>query len=279
MGESSLILEAPAQFSTTTGGVLVLKNTNNDSAGLLVSESGGYGLWVRTARDTGLVIDDAGRNGIYAFGGAADAELHGQTGLVVGGIPVSDASVAIDILLTGNSCFPCGPEDDDGVIRSDPSLSSSDIFMYSNDAFMVRLDTNGGDNGVFQVQSGDGAAVFQVSENGDVHVNGNIVHSSDRDVKASLGAVDSREVLDGLANLEISRWSFLADESGTPHVGPMAQNFNAAFGLGGDDDRYISATDADGVTMAAIQGLYALVLEQQARIEALEAEVLAARGE
>ena len=151
--------------------------------------------------------------------------------------------------------------------------------MYSNDAFMVRLDTNGGDNGVFQVQSGDGAAVFQVSENGDVHVNGNIVHSSDRDVKASLGAVDSREVLDGLANLEISRWSFLADESGTPHVGPMAQDFNAAFGLGGDDDRYISATDADGVTMAAIQGLYALVLEQQARIEALEAEVLAARGE
>ncbi len=111
-----------------------------------------------------------------------------------------------------------------------------------------------------------------------MHVNGNIVHSSDRDVKASLGAVDAREVLDGLANLEISRWSFLADESGTPHVGPMAQDFNAAFGLG-SDDRYISATDADGVTMAAIKGLYELVLEQQARIDALEAEVMAARGE
>ncbi len=198
----------------------MVKNTNDDGAGVLVSESGGYGLWVRSAADIGLVIDNAGRNGIYAFGGAAGAELHGQTGLVVGGIPVSDASVATDILLTGNSCFPCGPEDDDGVIRSDPSLSSSDIFMYSNDAFVVRLDTNGGDSGVFQVQNGNGAAVFQVSENGDVHVNGNIVHSSDRDVKASLGAVDAREVLDGLANLEISRWSFLADESGTPQRGP-----------------------------------------------------------
>ncbi len=279
VGENPLILEAPAQFSTTTGGVLVVKNTNNDGAGVLVSESGGYGVWVRSAADIGLVIDSAGRHGIFAFGADAGAELHGQTaGLVVGGSPTTEAGVVPDIVLSGNSCFPCGAEDDDGFIRSDPSLGSSDILLVSNDDVVVQLDSNGGEGGVFQLQNEVGTTVFQVSENGDVHVNGNIVHSSDRAVKTSLGGVDAREVLDGLASLEISRWSFLADETGTPHVGPMAQDFNAAFGLGADE-RYISATDADGVTMAAIKGLYELVLEQQARIEALEAEVAADRGQ
>ena len=50
-------------------------------------------------------------------------------------------------------------------------------------------------------------------------------------------------------------------------MGPMAQDFYAAFGLG-EDDTHISTVDADGVALAAIQGLYA---ENQA----LKAEVAA----
>lgn len=64
----------------------------------------------------------------------------------------------------------------------------------------------------------------------------------------------------------------------------MAQDFYAAFGLG-DDERYISTIDTDGIALAAIQGLYELVnaenaaLRQQvsdlgARLKALEAQVL-----
>ena len=40
----------------------------------------------------------------------------------------------------------------------------------------------------------------------------------------------------------------------TPHMGPMAQDFHAAFGLG-TDDKHIATVDADGVALAAIQGL------------------------
>ena len=39
-----------------------------------------------------------------------------------------------------------------------------------------------------------------------------------------------------------------------------------AFGLG-EDDKYISAVDADGVALAAIQGLYGLVKEKEAEIK------------
>jgi hypothetical protein len=51
----------------------------------------------------------------------------------------------------------------------------------------------------------------------------------------------------------------------------MAQDFYAAFGLG-ESERYISTIDADGVALAAIQGLYGLVLERDARIEELASE-------
>jgi hypothetical protein len=35
----------------------------------------------------------------------------------------------------------------------------------------------------------------------------------------------------------------------------MAQDFHAAFGLNGSDDTHISLVDAQGVALAAIQGL------------------------
>ena len=50
------------------------------------------------------------------------------------------------------------------------------------------------------------------------------------------------------------------------HVGPMAQDFHAAFGLGGDD-KHINTVDADGVALAAIQGLHQIVQEQQTELD------------
>lgn len=280
-GASPLILDAPTTFDTTTGGVLVLRNSGGRGAGLLVSESSGYGLWVRSSEDAGLVIDSAGGSGVYAFAEEYGAELHGRrAGLAVGGSPrdFSGSEAVPDIILTGNSCSPCGPEDDDGRVHSDPFSAGSDIFLVSNDAVVVQLDANRDEEGHFQVQNQTGAVVFQVAENGDVRVNGALAHSSDRALKHDGGPIDTRQVLERLAALPIHRWSFIADDAATPHLGPMAQDFNAAFELGADE-RYIGATDADGVALAAIQGLYQLIQEQQARIGVLEADLATLRGD
>jgi len=98
---------------------------------------------------------------------------------------------------------------------------------------------------------------------------------SDRAAKTGFAAVNVREVLDKLASLSIARWSYRTQD-GVRHIGPVAQDFYAAFGVG-EDDRHISTVDADGVALAAIQGLYEIVKEkdqalaaQQKRIEALE---------
>ena len=58
---------------------------------------------------------------------------------------------------------------------------------------------------------------------------------SDRNLKENFAPVNPREVLEKVAALPISRWNFKGDAA-TPHVGPMAQDFHAAFGLGTDDD-------------------------------------------
>ena len=76
---------------------------------------------------------------------------------------------------------------------------------------------------------------------------------SDRNFKENFAPVSPREVLDKVAAMPISRWNFIGDAA-TPHVGPMAQDFHAAFGLG-TDDKHIATVDADGVALAAIKGL------------------------
>jgi hypothetical protein len=86
---------------------------------------------------------------------------------------------------------------------------------------------------------------------------------SDESVDAN--AIDGMDVLERLANLPISSWRYKWEPAGIRHLGPMAQDFQAAFGLG-DDDRTIGHVDANGVNMVAIQALYR-------RLAALEQEV------
>lgn len=66
----------------------------------------------------------------------------------------------------------------------------------------------------------------------------------------------------------------MAAPAAVRHIGPMAQDFHAAFEVG-EDDEHIATVDADGVALAAIQGLYRLVAEKDAKI-AEEAKKVAA---
>jgi hypothetical protein len=77
--------------------------------------------------------------------------------------------------------------------------------------------------------------------------------------------------LDTVSRLPISTWSYKSDPTDVRHMGPMAQDFKAAFGLG-DTDRGYYSIDAHGVSLAAIQALYELGQEQSRRIDRLEKE-------
>ena len=78
---------------------------------------------------------------------------------------------------------------------------------------------------------------------------------SDRNLKENIKAVDPVAVLDKLDRIPISTWNYKSQDDAIQHMGPMAQDFHAAYGLG-ESDRHISTVNADGVALAAIQGLY-----------------------
>lgn len=77
---------------------------------------------------------------------------------------------------------------------------------------------------------------------------------SDRNMKQDFAPVDVVVVLEKVAALPIQSWAY-KNSPKTRHIGPVAQDFHAAFRFNGDDDKHISTVDADGVALAAIQGL------------------------
>ncbi len=89
---------------------------------------------------------------------------------------------------------------------------------------------------------------------------------SDRNVKTAITATDPRALLDKLVAMPVSEWSYIAQGEQVRHIGPMAQDFAAAFGVG-ENDTTISTVDADGVALAAIQGLNAKLEAENATLK------------
>jgi hypothetical protein len=92
---------------------------------------------------------------------------------------------------------------------------------------------------------------------------------SDRNLKTNIEPVDGRELLARLATVPVQRWNYKADDSSVRHIGPMAQDFHAAFNVG-DSDKTINIVDGNGIALASIQALYRMVQEKDQRIAALE---------
>lgn len=93
--------------------------------------------------------------------------------------------------------------------------------------------------------------------------------TSDRNAKEDFTPVNARLVLEKVVGLPITEWHYRTQKE-SRHIGPMAQDFRAAFGLG-RDEKHITSVDADGVALAAIQGLNAKLEEQ---VRAKEARIL-----
>ena len=97
---------------------------------------------------------------------------------------------------------------------------------------------------------------------------------SDRNLKTGIAPVEGREVLERLAGMPISSWSYKAAAASIRHIGPVAQDFRTAFEVG-QDDKTIHVVDASGVAMAAIQGLYQVLQEKDKHLAAQQQQIAA----
>lgn len=113
---------------------------------------------------------------------------------------------------------------------------------------------------------------------------------SDRNRKENFLTLEGEDVLARLRGVPVSSWNYRSQDRSIRHMGPMAQDFYAAFGLG-ENELMINSVDIDGVNMAAIQALTARTdalqtenatlrqenAEMRARLERIEA-LLAGQG-
>lgn len=105
---------------------------------------------------------------------------------------------------------------------------------------------------------------------------GTWTNASDVNRKHRFARVVGEDVLARLRELSITTWSYKVDEDEVRHLGPTAQGFRAAFGLG-SDEKAIATVDADGVALAAAQALERRTAAQAEEIRALREENAALR--
>jgi hypothetical protein len=163
------------------------------------------------------------------------------------------------------------------VLRSTGALATM-FEMENNGGIQLLYDRTDGQNdwqmsnfgATFQITvPGAVPGQFSLNQNGNLTIGGTqYLTGSSRDIKENFESVDARSILERVIALPMSEWSAKNDESGQRHMGPIAEEWWQAFGLG-PDDKHVSVGDVGGVALVAIQGLHAVVEEKDARIDGL----------
>jgi hypothetical protein len=157
------------------------------------------------------------------------------------------------------------------------NTDSGDIWQMSMLSTVLQMATPTG-NGKFRVRKSGGlqalngsTEIMALNSTGDLTVK-SVTETSSREAKRGFESVDGLSVLEKVAALPISEWSYKADSPSVRHLGPMSEDFHAAFGLG-KDDKGLTSIDTSGVALAAIQGLNRKLMEKNADLEQRIAEL------
>ena len=296
---------APGDWATVSGGqsnqaisdtTTIGGGNNNVASGSTATVGGGSGNtasgvgsvisggWGNTAGGGRAVVGGGASNVSSAYhsvvGGGASNTASGASATVSGGISniASGGSAAVPggdyNVAQGNTSFAAGHRakaDHAGAFVWADS-TDNDIHSSADNTFIVRA--NGGiwfGQATSDITPTIGAGVFiSTSTGGYLSTGGSWTNSSDRNLKENFTPVDGREVLARLMQVPISSWNYKSQDPAIRHIGPMAQDFSV-FDVG-EDNTHISTVDADGVALAAIQGLYQIVQERDERISQLEAQ-------
>ena len=121
-------------------------------------------------------------------------------------------------------------------------------------------------------KSGTGGEEVTVFPGGNMTILGALTQGSDVNIKDNILPIEPSEVLNKVLDLPISSWTYITDETGSRHLGPMAQDFYSAFQLG-HTETGISSIDSSGVALGAIQGLHQVIEQKDSQIQALQEQL------
>jgi hypothetical protein len=132
--------------------------------------------------------------------------------------------------------------------------------------------------GIWQLNGAGSAGAFNVghdasSGNGAYLSNSGVwTNASSRTFKEAFAAIDPVEVLHKLVAIPVQTWFYKGNHDDGQHMGPIAEDFAATFGLG-SNEKYIGTVDESGVALAAIQGLNKKVETENATLKQENAEL------
>jgi len=277
------------EWNTAGGGHATISGgQENTASGALATVGGGYhnlasdnygtvaGGYNNRAGDDAGAPDDRP----YAtVGGGRDNIASGTSSVVVGG-DTNTASGWRSTVVGGVGNVAAGEHSLAAGRRAKANSNGCFVWADSNDIDVACNDVNRTifrSSGGFYIYTNSGLTSGMYLSAGGSSWNA----VSDRTRKENFQPVNTRELLERLAAIEISTWNYAAQDLSIRHIGPMADEFNGLVdGLGGEGANYINSLDADGVALAAIQALYAenralesRVTDLEARLAALETQV------
>ena len=263
-GSMALLFNLTGSLNTASGYRALYTNTSGSvnaavgSAALYHNTTGSYNTAVG---DSALFLNTTGTNNIAIGYQAGYWPSTGNNNIYIGngnpGFPSDNNVIRIGDPALQTATYLAGT-----VYASGVSASTSTGYGLvgqgsgSGWAGLLRYGTDG-NNSAYLGGNGN-AAVFY----GTVTVNGTFNNNSDRNAKENFTKVQAADMLAKVAQLPVTEWNYKNDAA-TRHIGPMAQDFYAAFNVG-TDERHIAPIDETGVALAAIQGLNQK-LEQQAK--------------
>lgn len=255
-GQASVAMGQSAVASGSASVALGIGTEASRAAAVALGQStkasGDWGLAAGFGSRAGGAASTAIGMGAIADGAFSVALGGGNMpGMAVQAIGANSVALGTGLDATGPSSVVLGS-------RASTTLGGRGSFVFGDDSTTNTIQAFSANE--FKVRAAGGTSIFSNSTltTGVRLPTGASAWSSLSDVnsKEHFRDLDDDDVLAKIARMPVREWNYKAQHAGIRHVGPTAQDFHSAFGLGEDPLR-ISTIDADGIALRAIQALEA----------------------
>jgi hypothetical protein len=193
---------------------------------------------------------------------------------------IGDYTVALGYRASSNNVCPSGPDAGNpckGTFAAGDESTTDSVRNQTSNEFRIRY------NGGIRLRVSTAANGNTPGAGGNVGCDLTVAVpswtcASSRTLKENYLAVDGEDVLARVRAMPITTWNMIGGERTVRHLGPVAEDFYHAFGLGLGETT-IGLGDIDGVNLAAAKALEARTTELRRELDARTAEVAALRGE
>ncbi len=137
------------------------------------------------------------------------------------------------------------------------TTSPSALFQVGNGITPAFTVTSSGNVGIGTSVTSAPLSVGTNGTNGNgayLSVGGVWTNASSKEFKTNFTALNLNDILNKVNLLPMLQWNYKIEDPSIKHIGPLAEDFYSAFGLG-NDNQHISTIDPAGVALASIQAL------------------------